>query len=100
LEGRLRRLESRLTDSSTFVPHTRAWLVYWLEELGKLMSSDGYRMPGPTPLEAIRAAMQLRDDLADGKEDARYWERVQRLKSGVSFSEIVESIGTVIACQT
>ena len=58
LERRLRALETVLTDdASQAVPHTRRWLLYWSEVIGKLMSGelDRATLPGLIPLEAYRA---------------------------------------------
>ena len=58
LERRLRALETVLTDDASHaVPHTRRWLLYWTEVIGKLMNGelDRKTLPGLIPLEAYRA---------------------------------------------
>jgi hypothetical protein len=58
IERRLQTLEAVLTDDvSQAVPHTRRWLLYWTEVIGKLMNGelDRSTLPGLIPLEAYRA---------------------------------------------
>jgi hypothetical protein len=40
LEGRLRKLEARLTDGSGLLPHTQGWLDYWTARLDKLINGE------------------------------------------------------------
>ena len=46
-----------IEDASQAVPHTRRWLLYWTEVIGKLMNGelDRKTLPGLIPLEAYRA---------------------------------------------
>jgi hypothetical protein len=52
---RLRRLETRLTDTSGLAPHTEAWLDYWGRRIERHLGGDAQREPGRIPLEAIDA---------------------------------------------
>ena len=52
---RLRRLETRLTDTSGLMPHSEAWLDYWGRRIERLLGGDAQREPGRIPLEAIDA---------------------------------------------
>jgi hypothetical protein len=57
IERRLQKLEAVLTDSSSAVPHTRRWLLYWTEIIAKYMIGELTRetLPGLIPLEALQA---------------------------------------------
>src|SRR5580698_3074144 len=49
IERRLRALEAVLIDDASHaVPHTRRWLLYWTEVIGKLMTGelDRTTLPG------------------------------------------------------
>jgi hypothetical protein len=51
---RLHKVERRLTDRSSFVPHSQRWLEYWGQRLdGILTGTDRGRIP----LEAFRAVI-------------------------------------------
>ena len=66
---RLQALEAVLIeDASHAVPHTRRWLLYWTDVIGKLMSGelDRSTLPGLIPLEAYRAVFNT--SLAGGPE--------------------------------
>jgi hypothetical protein len=40
LEGRLRKLEARLTDRSGLVPRTSEWSDYWTTRMDKLINGE------------------------------------------------------------
>ena len=40
LDGRLRKLEARLTDRSRLTPHTPQWFDYWMARLDKLVNGE------------------------------------------------------------
>ena len=42
LEGRLRKLEARLTDRSGLIPHTQEWLDYWMARMEKLVNGEPF----------------------------------------------------------
>jgi hypothetical protein len=59
---RIRKLEAQLTDSSGLVPHSPAWMDYWMKEVDQVLAENG---PGPRkliPLEAFRAWIQAQPD--------------------------------------
>jgi hypothetical protein len=58
IEKRLQTLEGQLTDQSRLVPHTKAWLLYWTERLGKYLTREVERMEPLIPLEAWRAVQK------------------------------------------
>jgi len=94
LERRLQKLELRLTDRIGLVRHTRAWLVFWLEELGKFLTIEGYKMPEFAPLEVVRIAMALSDgdDVEAEERHANYWERVERINAGEPVEQVVAEV--------
>ena len=62
LRRRIRKLEAYLTDASGLVPHTPAWMNYWMQELKTVVESDP-PVPGKlVPLEVARAYMQAGDE--------------------------------------
>jgi hypothetical protein len=62
LQRRLRKLEAHFTDSSGLVPHSPAWLNYWIRELEKVIAED-YRGPkAPIPLNVLRAYVRGQHD--------------------------------------
>ena len=69
LERRLQKLETELTDASGMVPHTRKWLLYWTERIGKYLTGE-YKPAGKfMTLEAFRAVMKACDA---GEVDSPY----------------------------
>jgi hypothetical protein len=52
---RLRKLETRWTDSSGLVPHSEDWLDYWGHRIERLLGGDGQGETGRIPLEAVDA---------------------------------------------
>lgn len=58
LERRLRKLERFLTDSSGLIPHSPAWMEYWMKELEDAIERRESGQKKPIPLEAIRAWMR------------------------------------------
>jgi hypothetical protein len=46
LRRRLRKLEVQLTDQTGLVPHTKPWLVYWLEKYRRLAIGEDEGEPG------------------------------------------------------
>ena len=79
---RLQKLESRLTDQSQLVPHTKKWLLYWTERLGKYLTREVERMDPLMPLEAWGA---VRDACEAGQVDSPY----ARIIRGEDESEYV-----------
>jgi hypothetical protein len=73
LERRLQKLEARLTDDSQLVPHTKKWLLYWTERLGKYMNGETATMNPLMPLEAWDA---VRTAYEAGELDSPYAEIV------------------------
>jgi hypothetical protein len=71
LQRRLQKLEAQLTDHSQLVPHTRRWLLYWTEQLGKLFTGEIDTMEPKMPLEAWSA---VRDACQKGEIDSPYAE--------------------------
>jgi hypothetical protein len=65
---RLRRLEAELTDSSGLIPHSAAWIDYWMKEVDKAVTERGSGPKRAIPLEAIHAWMQAQPD-TDWKYD-------------------------------
>jgi hypothetical protein len=64
LRRRLRKLESRLTDSSGLIPNSQAWLNYWHVKAARIL--DGLD-PDKIPiayLDAILAAGRKHDGAA------------------------------------
>ncbi len=55
LQRRMQKLEAQLTDQSQLVPHTKQWLLYWTERLGKLFTAEIETMEPKMPLEAWSA---------------------------------------------
>ena len=55
LRRRLQKLEVQLTDATGLVPHTKAWLDYWLATYERLASGQEEGEPGSIPLAAWRA---------------------------------------------
>lgn len=41
LRRRRQKLEARLTDVSDLVPHSEAWLNYWVEKIDQLLAGAG-----------------------------------------------------------
>ena len=71
LQRRLRKLEAQLTDQSQLVPHTKRWLLYWTERLGRLFTGEIDTMEPKMPLEAWSA---VRDACQKGELDSPYAE--------------------------
>jgi hypothetical protein len=69
VERRLQKLEAQLTDGSQLVPHTKRWLIYWTERLGKYMTRELETMNPLMPLEAWDA---VRDACEAGQVDSPY----------------------------
>jgi hypothetical protein len=69
VERRLQKLEAQLTDGSQMVPHTKRWLLYWTERLGKYMTREIETMNPLMPLEAWDA---VRDACDAGQVDSPY----------------------------
>ena len=64
LRRRLRKLELVWTDGSGLVPHSPAWMDYWMKECERAFADEG----GPRkliPLEAFRAWLQAQPDTDD-----------------------------------
>ena len=59
-EGRLRKLEARLTDRSGLVPHTKAWWDYWMLRVDRLITGEEAGKPGCMPLEVCDAIVTSR----------------------------------------
>ena len=55
---RIEELETRLTDSSGFVPNSPAWLEYWSRQLHNGMAGQPYVK---LPIEAFRAICTIGD---------------------------------------
>jgi hypothetical protein len=60
IERRLQKLEAVLTDASRAVPHSRKWLLFWTEQMGKYMIGELNRetLAGLIPMEAFRACFK------------------------------------------
>jgi hypothetical protein len=84
-----------VADSASLVPNTKAWLVFWLTELGKSMTIEGYEMPGKAPLEAATACIWLWDS---GEANARYWHRIERIRAGVPLEQVIAERASEPAC--
>jgi hypothetical protein len=69
VERRLQKLEAQLTDGSQLVPHTKRWLIYWTERLGKYMTREIETMNPLMPLEAWDA---VRDACEADQVDSPY----------------------------
>ena len=69
LERRLQKLEAELTDDSRAVPHTRKWLLYWTERMGKYMTGEDRPVGKFIPLEAFWAVLKACDA---GEVDSPY----------------------------
>jgi hypothetical protein len=55
LERRLRKLEARLTDRSSLVPHTKAWWDYWMLRVDRLITGEEAGEHGGIPLQVCDA---------------------------------------------
>jgi len=53
IKRRLAKVERFLTDASGLVPHTQAWMDYWMRELKALIVSQS-PAKAPVPLEVLR----------------------------------------------
>jgi len=53
IKRRLAKVERFLTDTSGLVPHTQAWMDYWMRELKALTVSQS-PAKAPVPLEVLR----------------------------------------------
>jgi hypothetical protein len=73
LQRRMQKLEAQLTDQSQLVPHTKRWLLYWTERLGKYLAREVETMDPLMPLEAWAA---VRDACEKGEIDSPYAEIV------------------------
>ena len=51
IEGRLAALEQ---DASKLVPHTRKWLLYWTEQIGKYMTGELNRQTLPWSASSLK----------------------------------------------
>ena len=69
LGRRLLKLEAELTDVSRLVPHTRKWLLYWTERMGKYMTGEDRPAGKFMTLEAFRAVIKACDA---GEVDSPY----------------------------
>jgi len=58
LKRRLRRLETTLLDGSGLVPHSAAWMKYWVGEVRKMVAGERADDQPLIPLEAVRAYMR------------------------------------------
>ena len=54
-ERRLQKLEAQLTDRSGLVPHTKAWMDYWLPRVDRIISGEDPGEPGCIPLAVFDA---------------------------------------------
>jgi hypothetical protein len=54
---RVRRLETRLTDSSGLAPRSEAWLDYWGRRIERLVGGEAQRERDRIPLEAVDALL-------------------------------------------
>jgi hypothetical protein len=57
LRRRLRKLESRLTDSSGLIPNSQAWLDYWLKEVDMVITGEDRAGRPRIPIAAIDAIL-------------------------------------------
>jgi hypothetical protein len=55
-EGPLRKLEARLTDRTGLVPHTQAWVDYWMARMEKLVNGEPFDEKIPFARSAISRA--------------------------------------------
>ena len=62
-----------MTDESHLVPHTKEWVLYWTEQLGKYMSGEIETMNPLMPLDAWDA---VQNACAAGRIDSPYAEDV------------------------
>ena len=63
LRRRLRKLEALLTDPSNgLVPHSPAWMDYWLQELKRVLPHDYHGPKTPIPIEVLRAYIRAEPD--------------------------------------
>jgi hypothetical protein len=69
LDGRLKKLESLLTDVSGLVPHTKKWLDYWTRWFECSIRDSNSRRGEKMPLDAARAIMQAGSSGEEGLED-------------------------------
>ena len=62
---RIRRLESRLTDTTGLAPYSEPWFAYWEDIFDRLMAGENPTYPGNFPL-AVADRMIEQADRADG----------------------------------
>ncbi|MGA1989784.1 MAG: hypothetical protein ABSH46_01885 [Bryobacteraceae bacterium] len=70
---RVRKLETRLTDSSGLAPHSEDWRDYWEHRIERLLGGQAQGETGRIPLEAVDAlvaAGAAREELS-GKDLAQ-----------------------------
>ena len=71
LERRLRKLETKLTDRSGFVPHSKEWLRYWNDQLDIFLTrGDASAINGMTleVVDEIIAADEEGSDVEDSNQ--------------------------------
>ena len=61
LRRRLRKLESRLTDSSGLIPNSQAWLDYWLPKVDRIVSGEDGDTSERIPIAVIDAIIAAGD---------------------------------------
>jgi len=71
LQRRLRKLETKLTDRSGFVPHSKEWFRYWNDQLDIFLTrGDASAINGMTleVVDAIIAADEEGSDVEDSNQ--------------------------------
>ena len=59
---RLRKLEAELTDHCGMVPHSAAWMDYWMREIEQYVAVENSVPKQPFPLDAVRSWMRAQPD--------------------------------------
>jgi hypothetical protein len=62
---RIEELETRLTDSSGFMPHSAPWLQYWAGQIHNMVTDQPHV---PLTIEAFRAVVRASRDEGDERE--------------------------------
>jgi len=61
LRQRIRKLESRLTDATTLVPHSEEWFTYWESILDRYIAGEEPEHRGNVPLEVVDRLIERAD---------------------------------------
>ena len=62
LVRRVRKLETRLTDFTGIVTHSREWFAFWEERIGQIAAGEGPSFAGRILLEVIDSIIAAAED--------------------------------------